>query len=121
LSGSEELQAFIASGFRSIWSLELLLLLKREPRKWLRTELVSALRASELVVGQALDSLVTAGLVALEDDAAWFAPASETTARLVDATEQLYARRPDAVRRLIVLSPGTGLAAFADAFRLKRE
>lgn len=117
----EGLQAFITSGFRSIWSLELLLLLKREPRKWGRAELVSALRASELVVGQALDSLVIAGLVAVEGEEAWYAPSSPASARLVEETEQLYARRPDAVRRLIVLSPGTGLAAFADAFRLKRE
>ena len=121
MSASDELQRFIPSAFRSIWSLELLLLLKRERRVWDRGELVAALRASDLVVAQALDSLVAAGLATIEGDGARFAPASDDLSRLVDTTEQFYASRPDAVRRMIVMSGGSDLAAFADAFRLKRD
>ena len=122
MSAEDEVAPFIASSFRSVWSLELLLLLKSERRPWTPEELVIALRASELVVTQALRSLVAAGL-ALEDGngAATYMPASGDLEKLVEQTEQLYARKPDAVRRMIVASASSGLSAFADAFRLRRD
>jgi DNA-binding transcriptional ArsR family regulator len=113
---------FVKSSFRSVWSLELLLLLKREPRLWAREEIVSALRASDLVVSQGLDALVVAGLVAVEEDGrAAYRPVSEDTAALVDAAESFYARSPDAVRRMIVAASTGSLGAFADAFRLWKD
>jgi hypothetical protein len=63
---SHDVLRFIGSSFRSVWALELLLLLKREPRVWLRDELVTAMRASELVVTNALDTLVAAGLASVD-------------------------------------------------------
>jgi DNA-binding transcriptional regulator GbsR (MarR family) len=113
---------FIRSSFRSVWSIELLLLLKREPRPWTREEIVSALRASDLVVSQGLDALVAAGLVAVEEGGrASYRPASPDTAALVDAAETHYARSPDAVRRMIVDASTGSLGAFADAFRLWKD
>lgn len=119
--GEEEVSGFIRSSFRSVWSLELLLLLKREPRAWTTEEIVQALRASDLVVVQSLESLSAAGLVAREKDgAARYAPLP-SLAPLADSAESYYARSPDAVRRLIVGGGAGGLAAFADAFRLRRD
>lgn len=119
MSSQEEINRFIGSSFRSIWSLELLMLLKRERRPRSRDELVDALRASDLVVSQALDSLVTAGLASADEEGnATYMPVSPEVDRLVDETEDLYARKPDAVRRLIVAASSSGLTAFADAFRL---
>jgi hypothetical protein len=41
---------------------------------------------------------------------------------LVDQSRDLYARSPDAVRRLIVVGTSSGgIAAFADAFRLRKD
>ena len=122
MSAEDDVAAFIASSFRSIWSLELLLLLKGDRRSWTRQELVIALRASDLVVTQALRSLVAAGL-AFEDaeGAATYMPASGEIERQVEQAEQLYARKPDAVRRMIVASASSGLSAFADAFRLRKD
>jgi hypothetical protein len=120
--GDEDVSDFIRSSFRSVWSLELLLLLRREARPWPRAEIVAALRASELIVAQSLDALTAAGLVSVDEaGAATYRPASDTGAHMVDETESLYARSPDAVRRLIVGAIPNPLAAFADAFRLRKE
>ena len=122
-AADQELASFIRSSFRSVWAIELMLHLKRNSGgAWQRGELVEALRASDLVVANALQALVAAGLcIALEDGAARYAPASPDIERLADATEELYARKPDAVRRVVVAAAGDGLAAFADAFRLRRD
>jgi hypothetical protein len=122
MASEDEIANFIRSSFRSVWSLELLLLLKRDPRLWRHNEIVAALRASELIVAQSVDFLTAAGLVSVDEagDAA-YRPASEGSARLVEGTEALYARSPDAVRRLIVGAIPNPLAAFADAFRLRKE
>lgn len=118
---SDELFRFIGSSFRSVWALELLLLLKREPRAWSRDELISTLRASELVVNKAIDELVAAGLISLEGDSARYMPVSEDIAKNVKQVEKVYSARPDAVRRAIVSASASGATAFADAFRLRKD
>ena len=123
MPASQELAEFIRHHFRSVWSLELLLFLKREAdRAWPEDELVEALRASQAVVTTSLELLLAGGLIVREKDGLTrFAPASSDLGRLVDETDSLYARKPDAVRRLIVSSAATGLSAFADSFRLRRD
>jgi hypothetical protein len=120
---NSETHDFIRNSFRSVWSLELLLLLKSDPdRVWSHEELVDRLRGSDLVVEQSVASLVAGGLVLSEEDGgARYAPASKQAERLIHAAEQLYGRKPDAVRRLIVASSHDQLTAFADAFRLRRD
>lgn len=118
-----EIEAFIRSSFRSVWSLELLLLLRQEPRRgWTQPELVAALRASDLVVSRGIDALLAAGLVLTQGDgASCFHPVSADLEQLVDDAAALYARSPDAVRRIITAPAAGGLAAFADAFRFRRD
>ena len=118
---SDELFRFIGSSFRSVWALELLLLLKREPRPWSRDELITTLRASELVVNKAIDELVAAGLISVEGDGARYMPVSEDIAKNVKQVEKVYSARPDAVRRAIVSASASGATAFADAFRLRKD
>lgn len=117
---SDDLLGFIGSSFRSVWALELLLVLKRDPRRWSRAELVSTLRASDLVVAKAIDALVAAGLIAIDGESARFMPAGDDIARRVQQLEKLYAARPDAVRRAIVSARASGATAFADAFKLRK-
>jgi hypothetical protein len=121
MRSEEEVSSFIRSSFRSVWSLELLLLLRREPRIWSHEELVSALRASDLVVSQGLEMLCIAGLVAVDDKGNGIYSPTPGAGALADGAAALYARSPDAVRRLIVGRKASGLAAFADAFRLRKE
>ena len=117
----DDLLRFIGSSFRSVWALELLLILKRERRPWTHAELVETTRSSDLVVSKALDGLVSAGLAMDEGEGAMYMPVNEDVARCVDELEQLYASRPDAVRRAIVSSSASGVTAFADAFRLRKD
>jgi hypothetical protein len=122
VASDEAVSNFIRSSFRSVWSLELLLLLKHAPSSWSRAELVAALRASNLIVADGLEALTAAGLVVTDEAGnASYRPASDDLARLADGTESLYGRSPDAVRRLIVGAIPNPLAAFADAFRLRKE
>lgn len=119
MASSDELAAFIASSFRSVWALELLLLLKEEKRHFSTDELVTSLRASPAVVENGLEALMAAGLADGDGEAFAYQPINPKVASLVAETEQLYRTRPDRVRRLIVASTNKGLAAFSDAFRLK--
>ena len=120
-SPSDDLFRFLGSSFRSVWALELLLLLKRDQRPWSRDELIASLRASELVVNKALEELLAAGLISIEGEHAVYQPAGRGMSAAIDQVEKLYAARPDAVRRAIVSSASSGAAAFADAFRLRKD
>lgn len=118
---ADDLLRLIGSTFRSVWALELLLLLKRDPKPLPPADLISALRASDLVVNKALDELVAAGLVSIEPEGALYMPVNKDLAKRIDDVEKLYAARPDAVRREIVSATSSGATAFADAFRLRKE
>jgi len=121
MPADEGLKRFISTSFRSVWSLELLLFLKRRPGAYDREELIAALYGSELIVQQALDWLVAVGLAILDEQGrAAYHPATPELASLVERTEDLYGRKPDAVRRLIVAGAAPGLTAFADAFRFRK-
>jgi DNA-binding transcriptional MocR family regulator len=120
-SSNDEILRFIASSFRSVWALELLLVLKRERRILSHEELVATMRASELVVTKALEALEASGLASDEMGRAQYMPVSDEVAVLVDRSEALYAKRPDAVRRAIISASSDGAAAFADAFKLRKS
>ena len=118
-----DVTGFIRSTFRSVWALELMCFLRREPdREWRRDELVTALRSSDPVIDQSLAALTAAGLVVMVSrDSARYQPANQELDALARAAEAQYASSPDKVRRLIVSSTHGGLSAFADAFRVRRD
>lgn len=123
MSISSQLADFIRGAFPSVWTLELLLLLKSEPeRGWTGQELVDKLRASDPIVVQGVGALVAGGLAATEaSGTVRYAPASPEIDRLVEETARQYGKRPDAVRRIIVFAGQTGLQAFSDAFKLRGD
>jgi DNA-binding transcriptional ArsR family regulator len=123
MPGKHDVTRFIRSTFRSVWALEMLCLLRKHAdRDWAEAELVAALRASDLIVSQNLAALTAAGLVTVRSDGqVRYQPATPALDGLVLASEALYARSPDAVRRLIVASATSDVAAFADAFRFRRD
>lgn len=118
----EEIADFIRSSFTSIWSLEVLLHLRSQ--SWAsksREELIADLRASDAVISASVTSLLAAGLIVTEDPQSYrYSPATGDLATLVNDTAALYAKQPDAVRRVIVVGKGN-LAHFADAFRLRKD
>lgn len=123
MASQHEISNFIRSTFRSVWSLELLLFLRaHQERAWTSGEMVTGLRASDVIVAQSLEALVAAGLVTTEQDgSARYRPVSPDLDDLVSGAEAHYAKSPDAVRRQIVMSANEGITAFADAFRLRKD
>jgi DNA-binding GntR family transcriptional regulator len=123
MTTEEDITDFIGASFRSVWSLELLCHLRKEPSESFSPEaLVAGLRASDLVVRQSLAELVSAGLIVVEGDGrARYAPVSADLDELAEGAESLYGKAPNAVRRVIVNAANPGAAAFANAFRLKRD
>ena len=119
----QDVASFIRATFRSVWALELLCFLRQNrDRSLSHSEMVAGLRGSDLVVTQSVESLAAAGLVLEEaDGSAGYGPATEELDRLVAQAEALYAKSPDAVRRMIVSAANPGITAFADAFRLRKD
>ena len=101
MASDADLTSFIRVTFRSVWALELLCLLRGKGAEGSSAEeLVSGLRASDLIVRRSLAELLAAGLVSLDRDGrATYAPATADLERLVSEAEQRYSHSPDAVRR----------------------
>lgn len=132
MAEEQQVETFIRDHFNSVWTLELLLHLKRAGAAMTPAELEAGLRASGSVVESALAVLFAAGFILIDeaDNApeggdpertARYAPVSPDIAGLVEAVESLYLQRPGAVRRLIVQSRRGGLTAFSDAFRIWKD
>lgn len=112
----------IRSSIRSIWTLELLLMLRKDRRRsWSETELVRELRGSQATVRESLAALNAAGLIGQSrlPDIRYL----PRTPLLDDAVARLlraYERTPAAVMKAIADVPDDRIRTFADAFRLKR-
>lgn len=120
---NSEVAEFVRSSFRSVWSLELLLLLQRDPNRcWTTEELVNELRGSRTLVDQSVLALLAAAFIfADENDRVCYRPATPEIDRLARATADAYGRRPDSVRRAILTGSKDKLHMLADAFRLKGD
>ncbi|HEY4112796.1 MAG TPA: hypothetical protein VGM17_01935 [Rhizomicrobium sp.] len=116
-----DILAFVGATVKSVWALELLLLMRHERcRAWHVPQLVRELRASTLVVAEALKGLQSTGLVATDETGEWcYRPASEQLDAFVEGAESLYAAKPVAVINAIATAPSEKLRIFAEAFRLK--
>jgi hypothetical protein len=114
--------AFVQSSIRSGWSLQLLLLLYRDPhRSWSVEALVRELRGSLALVNESLATLRAAGLIALGDAGASFQPQSPDRTELVAALADLYAQKPIAVINAIFASPNDKIRSFSDAFLFQKK
>lgn len=114
---------FIRATFPSVWALELLCFLRKHGGAVVSHDaMVAGLRGSDLVVTQSISSLAAGGLVLVEPDGgARYAPANDAVAAMAAAAEEAYLKGPDAIRRMIVIAGKPGIAAFADAFRLRKD
>jgi hypothetical protein len=113
--------ALLSEHVRSVWSLELLVLLRREPDRWWRAdELVRELRSSKGVVAGNLVRFESGGLVVREDDGRYrFAPAALVLQDFCDRLAQAYETHPVSVIKLIA-SQGR-LQGLADAFKFRGD
>jgi len=113
--------AFVRDTIRSVWSLELLLLLQRDAgRSWRIPELVAALHANTQVVTEGLAALGSADLVRVTQDGLYhYGPATSRLADSVAELATLYSRKPVTVVRVILSAPNAKIRTFADAFRFR--
>jgi hypothetical protein len=114
---------FLRGSLRSVWELELLLLLRRQrTRLWTGDELVRDLRASILIVSDALDTLQKAGLVSKNmNDQYQYWPIAPELDQLVADVASAYASSPVAVTQAILSAPSSSVRIFADAFKIKKD
>ncbi|MBV1691384.1 hypothetical protein KRR38_27795 [Novosphingobium sp. G106] len=123
VAGEEQVLEFIGSTFRSVWAIEVLrFVVANAEFPHSADQLIERLRASRSVVDQSIDQLLAVALVVIDDDGEIrFRPASAELASLVDEALSLYERRPNQVRRKIVSHTSPGIAAFSEAFRLRKD
>ena len=116
----DDLVTFIQGAIRSVWALEVLLLLRRErERTWTVATVARELRANERLVSDQLLALGAAGLVACDDTCAY--SAAPGLDDLVGRLEAAWRERPGAVTRAIMAAPNEKLQIFADAFRFRPD
>jgi DNA-binding IclR family transcriptional regulator len=117
-----ELLDFAKAAFRSVWPMELLLLLSQEPRQvWHVEELARELRASREVITQGLKALTAVGFVAFADQGYCFQTKSAELSAVAIELLELYNLKPRAVARAIFSTPADRIQTFADAFRLRKD
>jgi hypothetical protein len=118
----QDLFGFIREQLRSVWALELLLLMRREAgRSWAPHELVTELRASPALVSDNLESFERGGLVVADEDGRYrFSPAAPLLVSLCDQLDAAYRERPVRVINAIV-APADKLQTLADAFRIRGD
>lgn len=117
----ETVLAFAASVFKSVWALELLLVMKRDPeRAWKPPDLIRELRSSQVVVIEAIANLASAGLIIRQDDGSYrYHPLSTEVDGFVADLQRIYAEKPAAVMREIVTNSNRKLQQLSDAFKFK--
>lgn len=123
MTSDQDLGEFFRATLRSVWTLEVLLLISADDSvRWTPAEIVAALRASDLIVAGALEDLTAGGTIVVEDDGrVRYGPVSTQLRDMIVETRRQYERSPDKVRRMIVRNRSTGLTAFADAFRIRKD
>lgn len=118
----EATRRFLRRHIRSVWTLDALLTLKRDPsRSWTADSLTAELRAARPMVAEILAGFRTARLVDETPDGMRYAPADPADVKAVDTLARMYAERPTTLIREIMAAPSDRLQGFADAFRLKKD
>ncbi|HEY4029347.1 MAG TPA: hypothetical protein VGM25_03305 [Caulobacteraceae bacterium] len=104
---------------RSVWSLEVLLLLRSRPGEaWRPEALVQELRASAPLIAGRLAELQGSGLVVVDKDGAWrFAPATPELGRFCDQLSEAYQTRPVAL--ITMIAKPSQVQDLANAFKFK--
>ena len=120
---SDELEQFIRNTIKSLWALELLLLLAHdENRLWTPAELNLELRSNVKLVGDLLAQFERGLLVKAEADGRYrYAPVTAELERMVEELKTAYADRPLMVVKAIVSAPDDKIRTIADAFKIRKD
>jgi len=118
----EDLLAYARNKIGSVWALEALILLHRDPGKsWGIDDLIRELRASEAVVAKSLIVLATEGLVDRDQPGRYaYRPRSAEAATMADRLIRAYGERPIPVIEAIFSARDDKLQNLADAFLFRK-
>jgi len=113
--------AFVQRSIKSVWALELLLLLRRDRQRiWRPEDMVLEMRSSDAAVAEALTGLRSIGFTAADSAGLHtYQPASAELDRIAERIEEVYAAKPLAVVKAITSAPNDKLRLFSDSFKLK--
>ncbi|HEX6980849.1 MAG TPA: hypothetical protein VF342_16275 [Alphaproteobacteria bacterium] len=118
----EPVLRFVRSTIKSVWALELLLLIRRTaPREWTVEGLTAELRSSPLVVTEILSAFQRSGIIRAKDERYHYEVSNPEQEELIQAVERIYAERPFALIREIISAPNEKIQTFADAFKFKKD
>ena len=119
----EKLLRFVHSTLRSVWALELLLLMRGDAdRHWSAEALTRELRANLSLVGELLAHFHRCGLIVRTEKEEWiWRPANGELEYFAKATAEAYAQKPFQVIKAILDAPNDRMRSFADAFKLRKD
>ena len=114
----EEIQKFISVHIPTVWTLELLIALKRGPeRRWSVEQLVMELRATTELVQRNLAQFERLGLAVRQEDGWRYAPANSWLDRMVQDLAERYSQRPSSTMQMI--HARDPIQSLADAFKFR--
>jgi hypothetical protein len=118
---TDELYKFLQVTLGSVWALELMMTLRREPRRaWSTEALTAEMRASLPLVTSLIARFERGGVVAVTETGQWiWRPLDARVEELAAAAADAYAVAPFRVTRTITGTPNREIQQFAEAFRLK--
>jgi hypothetical protein len=118
-----DIKQFIADHIDTVAQLELLLLLRGDPKSWTPQEAGQALYSAADVIALQLADLQAKGLLVLGpvENSYVYRPQRPELAGLVDRLADLYRERRVAVITAVYTKPIDKIKSFADAFRLRKD
>lgn len=118
----KDVEEFLQLSLRSVWTLEVLLLLLRQPaRGWTERTLLREMRASQTVVSEAVATLTALGLIATDENGEIRYRAASPLHALAERVSALYRERPAAVTLAIHAKGTSNIQTFADSFKLRKD
>jgi hypothetical protein len=120
---SEDLARLIKRHIHSVLQLEVLLLLRADPKDWTPVEVAQELRITEESAELRLRDLQLRQLLAQgsQPDSYRYEPGSPELTSTVDELAQCYADAKHAIIGLIFSEPGDSARTLADAFRIRKR
>jgi hypothetical protein len=120
---SQDLKTFLKEHIHSVFSLEVLLLLRREQSRSLTASEVAKELGIEIDVAQQLSELTSANLIRTTDGYTAkyrYAPGDERLESLVDQLAAAYAKQRVPILSLILTEHADRIRGFVEAYRLNR-
>jgi hypothetical protein len=119
---SDSVLDFIRQSIKSVWALELLLLLHRNSdRTWSVCDLSREMRGSEMMVGDIVKKFKDDGLVSILESGELRYQPEDKLSNIITDLSSVYLETPLAVIKAILDSPNDRIQLFADAFKFRNN